>query len=581
MFMNISNEELGQLLVDNKLLTAQEYEQLIKNVESTNLSLRDELITSNKLTDEQITQAYANKIGWPFQKINLDNLSIEVLNQIPEHIARPYNIIIFKGGIGNNRKHVAIADPNHLKAIEIIQSLFGNSTKIYLAPKSDIMEALNLYRKSSLNSSLNNQPLSFKTKPQFSIPDHEISDQSPIAQTLKIIIEQAVKLQASNIHINPELNEVSVQYRIDGQLKEINRLPLRVSRLLIARIKKLANMIANETSFTQNGFFKTIIDNKIFTIHISTLPTIDGEKVTLRLVADIDQLPSLQDLGIWGQALDNLNEAIMQPSGLVIVTGPGKSGITTTLRSLIWTIKSTNINISSIERTIDMRLNGISQLQLNPKLGISYQSSIQAFINNDTDVIMIDEISDRETANLVIEAVLKGKLVIAGMSAINIFEPILRLLSFGIEPHLLAYSLKAIINQRLTRKLIPDKSIQFRPSEKQLTKIAQDLSKARTKLEILPEAIRNLANRIQHSEKNELILFKPSTAKTSFKGRIGIYEVLKNSSDLQKIITGKDVQSLNYDYFVRHGLSTIEYDGLVKALLGITTIDEILSAIKN
>jgi type IV pilus assembly protein PilB len=398
-----------------------------------------------------------------------------------------------------------------------------------------------------------------------------------------LILEYAIKSSASDIHIEAREEFVQIRYRIDGVLREANRLPKKVHAALVSRIKILSNLKIDERRAPQDGRFKINLNGRIFAFRVSTLPTVDGEKVVMRILDESSDPATLEQLGFWGRALERINEAIIQPHGMVLVTGPTGSGKSTTLHSILNILNHPEVNISTIEDPVEYRLGGVNQTQVNPKANMTFANGLRALLRQDPNIIMVGEIRDGETAGLGVQAALTGHLVFSTLHTNNAATCLPRLLDMGIEPFLIASTVRVVVGQRLVRKLNQEVAEQYKPSAnefKQIEKAFGIKTQADWK-EIIKRV--NEAQAIFGVDKTDgPVFWRPKEVKDgesklpAYKGRIGIYEVLPNTVDVQRLImsnaTSDDIQNQAVD----EEMITMQLDGLVKALCGLTTIEEIL-----
>lgn len=581
--MHIPDQTVGELLVQRNKLDNEKLKELIAQAETEKVSLQDLATRSNVTTDQELTEFYADIIGVPFITINPKELSIETLRQIPEHIARLYNMVVFKGGLDDVEKHVAMEDPDDLQAVDVLHKLFGQNVKIYISTHFVILSAIDQYRGniSSEISKVMTESGEDEEEEEQKVAAEDIAEDSPIAQTINLIIEYAIKNGASDIHIEPREKHVSVRYRIDGVLKEANKLPKRTLNALVSRIKILSNLKIDERRSPQDGRFKITINGRIFAFRVSTLPIAEGEKVVMRVLDESSEPSSLQVLGFWGKALDTINEAIIQPHGMMLVTGPTGSGKSTTLHSVLHILNRPEVNISTIEDPVEYKLEGVNQTQVNPIAGMTFVAGLRALLRQDPNVIMVGEIRDGETAGLGVQAALTGHLVFSTLHTNNAATCLPRLLDMNIEPFLIASVVRAVIGQRLVRKLVPEDSESYEPNVNEKKEIERIFGIKTVKDW---EQIFSLLNEAQTAfgtaKTSKLTFYRPKKDlpedKTGYKGRMGIYEVLSNSSAVQKLImsngTSEDIQQ----QAIKDGMVTMQLDGLIKAMLGMTSVEEIL-----
>lgn len=405
------------------------------------------------------------------------------------------------------------------------------------------------------------------------------------------MLEYAIRSGASDIHIEPREEYVQIRYRVDGVLKEANRLPKNVLGALVSRIKILSNLKIDERRVPQDGRFKINITGKAYGLRVSTLPITDGEKVVMRILNETNKAATLEELGFWGWALENINSAIVQPHGMILVTGPTGSGKSTTLFSVLSLLNNPGVNISTVEDPVEYKVSGANQTQVNPKAGMTFVAGLRALLRQDPNIIMVGEIRDGETANLGVQAALTGHLVLSTLHTNNASTCLPRLLDMGIEPFLIASTVRAVIGQRLVRRLCPKCKEEYAPEEvelKQITKmfnLTEDSYKQINEFET-KAAEQNIGKdtkeKLGSDEKGIKLLYKPHEGgcnecnTTGYKGRMGIYEVLAGSEEIQKMIVSNGTSNQIQDQAIKEGMMTMQLDGFIKALRGETSIQEIL-----
>jgi type IV pilus assembly protein PilB len=419
-----------------------------------------------------------------------------------------------------------------------------------------------------------------------------------VAQTVNILIEYGVKAGASDIHIEPRENFVVVRYRIDGLLREANKLPRKLLGALVSRIKILSNMKIDEHRAPQDGRFKVEVSGNVYALRVSTLPILDGEKVVMRILNESTKAADFTELGFWGTALQDLQHAIVQPHGMVLITGPTGSGKSTTLFSILTSLNTPHVNISTVEDPVEYHVVGANQVQVNPIAGMTFTNGLRALLRQDPNIIMVGEVRDGETADLAVQAALTGHLVFSTLHTNNAATCLPRLLEMGVEPFLIASTVRVVVAQRLVRRLCMQCREAFEPDAALLKHLdeAFDLKTngGTERLHELEAAA--LADGIGRS--NDTKTAGPDGAGTTaaiikrlwkvhdegceacnhsgYKGRIGIYEVLSNSAAIQKMIVTNSTSEAIEETAISEHMLTMQLDGLVKALCGETTIEEVL-----
>ncbi|HSX43840.1 MAG TPA: GspE/PulE family protein [Candidatus Saccharimonadales bacterium] len=597
--MRISDALVEKLLKHNKV-SDEQIKSLHEQEKTEKKPLQDLVIKNNLLSEKELTKLYAGEVDVPFVELNAKEIKREILRLIPERIARQYKVVLFAVE-DDGSKLLAMEDPDDIQAINFLQKQLGTDVKVHVATASNIATALDQYR-GNISSELTKviSPEDQAEEVDEEVDEEDLAEDSPIAQTVNLIIEYAVTQGASDIHIEPRENYVLVRYRVDGVLKEANKLPKKVLGALVSRIKILSNLKIDERRAPQDGRFKIQIGSQVFALRVSTLPTVDGEKVVMRILNESSGAATLEDLGYWGTALQTINKAIVQPHGMILVTGPTGSGKSTSLFSVLSMLNKPTVNISTVEDPVEYRIPGTNQTQVNPAAGMTFVNGLRALLRQDPNIIMVGEIRDSETANLGIQAALTGHLVFSTLHTNNAATCLPRLLDMGIEPFLIASTVRAVVGQRLVRRLCVDCRESYEPDEpvlKQLGEIFHTNEAATMKRvhELETSALEGGVGKTNTSKVNKTSPAELSTTETKivrlwkvhdggcencghigYKGRMGIYEVLDSTPELQKLIVGSATSDIIQQEAIKSGMITMQMDGFIKALRGQTTVEEIL-----
>jgi type IV pilus assembly protein PilB len=496
---------------------------------------------------------------------------------------------------------VAMEDPDDVPAISFLQKQLGQPVRVHVATATNVEQALDQYDDSNVGTELA-KVIAVEDKTDDdneSVDEKDVAEDSPIAQTVNLIIDYGVKAGASDVHIEPRENFVLVRYRVDGILREANKLPRKVLSSLVSRIKILANLKIDEHRAPQDGRFKISVSGHIYALRVSTLPVVDGEKVVMRILDESSKPATLEELGYWGSSLTAVQHAIVQPHGMVLVTGPTGSGKSTSLFSVLSMLNSPGVNISTVEDPVEYRVIGANQTQVNPTAGMTFASGLRALLRQDPNIIMVGEIRDGETADLAVQAALTGHLVFSTLHTNDAATALPRLLDMNIEPFLIASTARIVIGQRLVRKLCPDCREPYDPDQTALNRIAKSFGLDATAMKRLHELESQAlaagigakdVSKVNKSSTTDLVTTEKTITKlwkahedgcencdhSGYRGRMGIYEVLVNSPGVQQLIVASSTSEAIEKLAVQEGMITMQTDGLVKALRGQTTIEEIL-----
>lgn len=599
--MRVSDDLVEKLLTATGKFNEDQIKALREQEKNDKKPLQDVVVATNTLSEKDLTKLYAEEIDVPFVELNPKELHKDILKLIPERTAKQYRTVAFdvdEDGV----VFVAMEDPDDVPAISFLQKQLGHAVRVHIATTSTINSALDQYSDDGNVGTELAKVIAVEDKEieDEEVDEKDVAEDSPIAQTVNLIIDYGVKAGASDVHIEPRENFVLVRYRVDGILREANKLPRKVLNSLISRIKILANLKIDEHRAPQDGRFKISVNGHIYALRVSTLPIVDGEKVVMRILDESSKPATLEELGYWGYSLEAVQHAMVQPHGMVLVTGPTGSGKSTSLFSVLSMLNQPGVNISTVEDPVEYRIVGANQTQVNPTAGMTFTSGLRALLRQDPNIIMVGEIRDGETADLAVQAALTGHLVFSTLHTNNAATCLPRLLDMGIEPFLIASTVRIVIGQRLVRKLCPDCREPYEPSSTLLNQIQKTFklqnAEAVTRLHKLetealaggigatnPSKInKNSTEDLATTEKSINKLWKAheegcdNCNHTGYRGRMGIYEVLSNTQKIQELIIAT-APSENIDKEgIAEGMVSMQIDGLIKALRGQTTIEEIL-----
>jgi type IV pilus assembly protein PilB len=597
--MRVSDALVEKLLKAATKISDEQLAALHEQEKTEKKPLQDLVIKNGLITEKDLTKLYAAEADVPYIELNAKDIKREVLKAIPERIARQYKVVVF-GTDEDGKKLLAMEDPDDIQAINFMQKQLGTDLRVHIATSSNIQAALDQYR-GNISSELTKvmSPEEGLEEEEEEIDEEDLAEDSPIAQTVNLIIEYAVKSGASDIHIEPRENSVLVRYRVDGVLREANKLPKKVLGALVSRIKILSNLKIDERRAPQDGRFKVQVSAQVYALRVSTLPIVDGEKVVMRILNESAKASTLEELGYWGEALQNINKAIVQPHGMILVTGPTGSGKSTSLFSVLSMLNKPTVNISTVEDPVEYRVPGTNQTQVNPQAGMTFVNGLRALLRQDPNIIMVGEIRDSETANLGVQAALTGHLVFSTLHTNNAATCLPRLLDMGIEPFLIASTVRAVVGQRLVRRLCVDCREIYEPNDadiKQINEIFHTNDSAIMKQvhELEKQALeggigkantksgKTSTAELSTTESKITRLWKvhdggcESCGHVGYKGRLGIYEVLGSSTAIQKLIVSDATSDAIQEEAIKGGMVTMQLDGFIKALRGSTTIEEIL-----
>ena len=580
--------KVEETLVSERLLSELELAQIKSQAEKANQPLLSYLMKAGRINDDQLTKALAEASGVPY--VNLSNLHVDgkILGLLPRDLAEHYMAV----PIGEMQKQLVVAmlDADNIQAVDFLSNKIGRPLKVYAASESGIRHIIDQYGSTGLERGVSSildsgmDAVSRQSEEQTAsaLADKQaqtIVQDSPISRALSAIMEYAANNKASDVHIESMENEIKIRCRVDGVLQEVMRLPKSAEAPLVSRIKILSNLKIDEHRIPQDGQFTVVAGGHEIDLRVAISPVIWGEQVTLRLLDKSDTALRLEQMGHNGRALRAVKQALAQPYGMLLTSGPTGSGKTTSMYAMIQEIKNDSINIVTLEDPVEYKIKGVNQIQVNPAVGLTFASGLRSILRQDPDVVMVGEIRDKETANLAVQAALTGHLVFSTLHTNSAAGILPRLLDMGIEPFLIASTVHTVIGQRLVRRVVPGgEAYASNPSETKaikdtigrlLPKTAEQVGSVGTDLGYsnLP-----LAGQSAYT----LVKGKPKPDnKTGFAGRMGLYEVFQVTDQIQDLILRRATSSQIQQLAISQGMITMRQDGYLKALAGLTTLLEV------
>lgn len=560
----VKEKTIGEILIDLKKLTPDQYTQY--SAESLKEGQDFETYVSNKnlIKEEDLARARSTKFSLPFLELITDKMTdTDVLGKVPLRFLRENIIMPIKNE--NGEIILAIADPLNYQAIDELNNLLG--TKIHvIAPKNIIIDAINKYyplegTKEVIEELEEEKELGVVGLDLGAIREEEIlgtEAEAPIIKLVNHILYQAVKQNASDIHIEPFEKELHVRYRIDGILYSVMIPPKRIQSAITSRIKIMANLNIAEKRMPQDGRIAIKIADKPIDIRVSVLPVTFGERITLRLLDKSKTFAALKELGFSDRDFNVLLDNISQPNGIIYVTGPTGSGKTTTLYSILSRLNSPEVNIITVEDPVEYQISGIGQVQVKEQIGLTFAAALRSILRQDPDIIMIGETRDHETAQIAVQSALTGHLVLSTLHTNSAAASITRLIDMGVEPFLISSTILSIIAQRLVRVLCKNCKTPYTPQ---------------------PDLLKKLG--ITEAEAKKITFYKPKgceeCSNTGYRGRMAIFEIMKMSSEIARLTMIRADSMQIQKQAMKEGMTLLVEDGVRKIKSGITTIDEVLS----
>ncbi len=581
--MVIDQAKLRNLVLDANIASLSDIEAYDRR-KNTAQSLSDFLLTLGKVKESEIKRLEAYVLGIPFIGLTKEHLDPDTLALIPESIARRYNIVAYKKS--GSDLEIAILDIDNLPVIDFIKKKTGLRILPRLTDTETIKAVLQQYRKSlqaEFGSIIQKEALSLNAVPEAKADASEgdlkaLAEDLPVIKIVDSLISHAIMQGASDIHMEPGENEMIIRYRIDGILHDAMTLPKGAAPAITARIKVLSNLKLDEKRLPQDGRFKIVLDEAPVSFRVSTIPTYYGEKAVIRILRESTHGFTLEGLGFHGSGLEAIHEALRQHSGIILASGPTGSGKTTTLYTLLDILNTPEVNISTVEDPIEYQMPRINQTQVKSDIGMTFANGLRALLRQDPNIIMVGEVRDGETADLAVNAALTGHLVLSTIHTNSAAGAIPRLIDMGVEPFLIVSTAKAILAQRLVRRLTTAKEQYFLSASEiaSLTHVL-DLDRMRGFLEA-----ENVIEKGTPWEKIPFYKPKPSEeSEDGYKGRIGIHEAMKVTPAIKEIILRNGTADEVEAQAKKEGMMTMLEDGIFQAVHGKTTIDDVLRVVSE
>ncbi len=549
-------KSLGEMLVEEKLITQKQLESALERQRQEGGTLSDILLRQGTVKAEQLAVILSIKLNLPLIDLKRHVIQPRALRLIPEEMARKHTLIPMD--IVNDSLMVVMADPEDIRTIEDIKAQARMRVEVALGVPSDIERAININYRSS--GAIERQVSQFTPAAADKKDDApSVTASTPITETLNLLVTQAIKDRASDVHIEPQEDRLRIRYRIDGILHDMFNFPLNVHAPLVSRVKILAGMDISEQRRPQDGQFSIKVGSNTVDIRTATMETPYGERVTLRILDKSLALFTLSELGFQPDVLKKYQALLKRPHGMILVGGPTGSGKTTTLYATINELDRNERNIMTIEDPIEYSFMDINQSQVNLKAGITFASGLRAIMRHDPDVILIGEIRDNDTVTTAIQASLTGHLVMSSIHANDAIGVLFRLMDLGVETSSISSTLIGIISQRMVRRICPNCRAPFKPSAEERKAISRELKQEVDTL--FRGAGCNLC------------------ANTGYRGRTGIFELLVMSEAIRKMLRDGVSAGEMRAQAIAEGMATMKQDGMQKVKEGITSISEVLRSV--
>lgn len=555
-------KKIGELLIDEGLIKAEQLKRALEEQQQTGERIGFILVKLGFITEDDLVEVIARQFHVPAVNPSQLSISKEVLGLIPLNIVQKYHVIPF--GLMGNTLNIALADPGDLFLIEDVRFLTRKAILAHVARETSIKEVIGRYYEDEnfeevlgiLREEADAQLIEAAEDTDLALMEGA-AEQAPVVKLVNLILMDAIRKLASDIHIEPYEKFMRVRFRLDGVLYEIMRPPLPMKNAIISRLKIMSRLDIAERRLPQDGRIKLRVKGREMDFRVSVLPTLFGEKVVLRLLDKSSLQLDMTKLGFNEEQLKHFREAIYAPYGMVLVTGPTGSGKTTTLYSALSELNKISHNISTAEDPIEYNLTGINQVQVHDAIGLNFASALRSFLRQDPDIIMVGEVRDFETAEVAIKAALTGHLVLSTLHTNDAPSTVNRLLNMGVESFLVSSAVNLVLAQRLVRKLCMD---------------------CRTKEEVIPEALIDLG--VKQEDVGSFDCFRgrgcPACSHTGYRGRVALYEVMPMHEQIRELVllgaSAAEIKKQAIDL----GMMTLRQSGIQKLKSGITSVEEVI-----
>jgi len=557
----MEERSLGSILLETTGLTEEQLEQALAVQRERGIKLGEALVQLKFLRTEEVLKALSIQLGFPYEnKIDVETIAQDLIANLPINYAKQNEVLPLRKEHGT--VIVAIADPTNFYALDDLRMLYGSEVRPVIASSYEIVNAINaVYNRATGGGeeAIGDLEDGAEIADDFNEPVDllDADDEAPIIRLVNSLLFRAVKQKASDIHVEPFERDLKIRFRINGILYDVMNPPKRAQGAIISRVKVMSQLNIAEKRVPQDGRIRIKIAGKDIDIRVSTIPTAHGESVVMRLLDASAVLLDLDSLGFSRNNLDRFKKMLSHHNGIILVTGPTGSGKTTTLYSALSRLNTDDVKIITVEDPVEYQMHGINQMQVNPKIDLTFASGLRAFLRQDPDIIMVGEIRDKETAEVAIQASLTGHLVLSTLHTNDAPSSITRLIDMGVEPFLVASSVLGILAQRLVRTVCRDCARKYSPEEEEIAQIG-----------ITPEMLKG--RQIYRP------VGCPVCLETGYSGRAGIHEILMVSDAVRaELMKGSDASTIK-KVALSEGMATLRQDAAQKVLQGLTSVEEVL-----
>lgn len=558
--MLLTDAQLAKILQESEYLNPEQLKIAQEKAANEKISLYEAIVDKDLLSDENLGKIIADYLKIPFVSLALITIPQEVLNIVPEEVARKQHLIVFAKT--KEVLKIATSMPENKDLPRFIEKKTGMPVKVYFATSKDITNTFRLYKKQL------QERFDELLKEQLSVADKSQIKEVSIAKVVELLIEYAYYNKASDVHIEPRVTDSLTRFRIDGVLHDVLTIDKAFHSQVIARIKVLSKLRTDEHLSAQDGKMRIHLDDEDLDVRVSIVPVVQGEDAVLRLLSSKSRQFSLSDLGMNENSLEKIKAAYKKPYGMILVTGPTGSGKTTSMYAVLKILNTREKNIATIEDPVEYEIKGIKQIQVNPKTNLTFADGLRSILRQDPDTIFVGEIRDAETADIAINSAMTGHLVLSTLHTNDAPTALPRLIDMKIEPFLVASTVNVIVGQRLVRKICGNCRVSYTQEKSELTERFLDAE---------------IVKYFGHNKEIRMYRGKGCSVchLTGYSGRIGIFEVMEITEKIKKLITDKADADVIKKEAQKEGMVTMSEDGLSKVQQGVTTIEEVLRATKE
>lgn len=558
----ISMDRMRGLLVEPGHLREDDFEETVRESEAQGRSLEEVVVEKGFILDDQLGQLLAAELQVPFVRVEHHQIDREVLNMIPESVARSKQVVAF--GKDERGVHVGFVDPTDMETVSLIGKRVGTHVVAYLITRPDLQRALTQYQA--------NLPETFAALwREIEEGNREVKEQG-IVKVVDMILAYGYRAGASDIHIEPHTKRLIVRFRIDGVMHQVLEMPVELGESVVSRLKIMARIRTDEHQAAQDGKFRVEIDEEDLDVRLSVVPVTKGANVVMRLLASRLRQFTLSNLGMSDQDMKIIDRIIQNPHGMILVSGPTGSGKTTSVYAMMRVLDSPEVHIASIEDPVEYDVEGISQIQVNPDTNLTFAEGLRAIVRQDPDIIVVGEVRDHQTADIAINSAMTGHLVLSTMHANDAATTLVRLVEMGLEAFLVASTVKVVIAQRLVREICTVCRYSFT--------LEDELKKGEEWSELLDVKLKSWLSAADYKKMRSSLLYRgrgcTACNNTGYAGRIGIFEILEVDDTIRGLITKNATSDEIVKAVLKAGGRLMVDDGMEKASLGVTTMEEVL-----